>query len=99
MQIDKSPDPAIGLTSADASRRLQLHGRHVVGASHVTPAWKIFLRQFTGLLVLLLIAAALVALAVGEWVDSVAIGMVVVLNGVLGFGAGMAGGNRADGAA
>ncbi|WP_323785037.1 cation-translocating P-type ATPase [Thalassovita sp.] len=85
MQIDKSPDPAIGLTSAEASRRLQLHGRNVVGESHLTPAWKIFLRQFTGLLVLLLIAAALVALAVGEWVDSVAIGMVVVLNGVLGF--------------
>ncbi|WP_373050110.1 cation-translocating P-type ATPase [Thalassovita aquimarina] len=85
MQFDNTPIPVSGLTSAEAAKRLQIHGRNVVGEVRVTPAWKIFLRQFTGLLVLLLIGAALVALVLGEWIDSAAIGMVVVLNGVLGF--------------
>ncbi|MYM57223.1 cation-translocating P-type ATPase [Thalassovita mangrovi] len=85
MQTDTTPIEANGLTSAEAAKRLQIHGRNIVGEARTTPAWKIFLRQFTGLLVLLLIGAALVALALGEWIDSIAIGMVVILNGVLGF--------------
>lgn len=45
----------------------------------------IFLRQFKGLLILILIAAAAVALALGEAIDALAIGLVVLLNAVLGF--------------
>ena len=45
----------------------------------------ILLRQFTGLLVVILIVAAAIALALGEVIDAIAIGLVVVLNGVLGF--------------
>ena len=46
---------------------------------------RVLLRQFTGLLVLILIGAAGIAYALGEVIDTIAIGMVVLLNGLLGF--------------
>ncbi|WP_424940530.1 cation-translocating P-type ATPase [Aliiroseovarius sp. S253] len=85
MRSKKSPDRFSGLTVAEAAKRLEEHGPNALAAAKSTPVWHIFLRQFTGLLVLLLIAAALVALALGEHIDAIAIGMVVILNGVLGF--------------
>ncbi|MDX1782500.1 MAG: cation-transporting P-type ATPase, partial [Thalassovita sp.] len=55
MPAEDKSQPVYGLSSAEAAERLRIHGRNVVGEVRVTPAWKIFLRQFTGLLVLLLI--------------------------------------------
>ncbi|WP_137699457.1 cation-translocating P-type ATPase [Marimonas lutisalis] len=74
-----------GLTSEEAARRLAEFGPNTVAEARVTPPWVILLKQFTGTLVLLLIAAAVIALALGEKIDAIAIGLVVVLNGVLGF--------------
>lgn len=85
MHSENPPDQARGLTSEEAAKRLEEHGPNALAEAKSTPVWRILLRQFTGLLVLLLIAAAMVALALGEHIDSIAIGMVVLLNGVLGF--------------
>ncbi|MCI2400574.1 HAD-IC family P-type ATPase [Aliiroseovarius subalbicans] len=77
--------PLNGLSSAEAAARLAEHGPNALAeAAQVSPV-RIFVRQFTGLLVLILIAAAAIALALGEVVDAVAIGLVVILNGILGF--------------
>ena len=85
MHVDEPQNQGTGLTSKEAAKRLQNYGPNALAEAKSTPLWLIFLRQFTGLLVLLLIGAAVVALVLGEHIDSVAIGMVVVLNGVLGF--------------
>ena len=85
MQQEDTPDKSSGLTGAEAAKRLQAYGPNALAEARSTPVWHIFLRQFTGLLVLLLVGAAFVALLLGEQVDSIAIGLVVVLNGVLGF--------------
>ncbi|MDA5093744.1 cation-transporting P-type ATPase [Aliiroseovarius sp. KMU-50] len=80
-----APTRSENLTSAEARARLETYGPNIVGETRITPIWKILLRQFTGFLVLLLIGASLVALLLGETVDAVAIGLVVLLNGGLGF--------------
>lgn len=85
MQSEDKEFRANGLSVAEAEKRLQTHGPNVLAEAKSTPAWKILLRQFTGLLVLLLIGAAVVALFLGETVGAIAIGLVVLLNGVLGF--------------
>lgn len=85
MRSKHSSIQVAGLTGVEAAIRLEEYGPNALAESKSTPAWQIFLRQFTGTLVLLLIAAAMVALALGEHIDSIAIGMVVLLNGVLGF--------------
>jgi P-type Ca2+ transporter type 2C len=74
-----------GLTSAEAKARLERYGPNALGEAKRASWLAILARQFTGLLVLILIAAAAIAAALGEVIDATAIGLVVVLNGVLGF--------------
>ncbi|MDJ1008116.1 MAG: cation-transporting P-type ATPase [Paracoccaceae bacterium] len=77
--------PARGLTSAEVAEARSRHGWNELPRGKRTPAVIVLLRQFTAPLVLILIAAAGIALALGEAIDAAAIGMVVLLNGVLGF--------------
>ncbi|HHS93905.1 MAG TPA: ATPase P, partial [Rhodobacterales bacterium] len=74
-----------GLTRKEAQARLAQYGPNTLGEAARTSWAAILLRQFTGLLVLILIGAAIVAAVLGEVIDALAIGLVVVLNGALGF--------------
>ncbi|MDQ2091520.1 cation-translocating P-type ATPase [Marimonas arenosa] len=78
-------DRNTGLSSAEAARRLVEVGPNALAEVKITPAWRILLHQFTGTLVVLLIVAAVAAQLLGERVDALAIWLVVILNGVLGF--------------
>ena len=49
------------------------------------PLWKKLLAQFKDLVIWILIIAAIVSGALGEWVDAIAILAIVLLNGVIGF--------------
>ena len=49
------------------------------------PIWRRFLDQFKALVIWLLIVAAIIAGALGEWSDTLAILAIVLLNGLLGF--------------
>jgi P-type Ca2+ transporter type 2C len=49
------------------------------------PLWKKLVGQFQDLVIWILIFAALVSGALGEWIDAVAILAIVLLNGVIGF--------------
>ncbi len=75
----------IGLSTAEAAARLKKHGPNELGEARKVSPLAILARQFTGLLVVILIVAAGIALALGEVIDAIAIGLVVLLNGVLGF--------------
>ena len=80
-----SDEPGIGLSEAEARRRLETFGPNVLEAAR-GPSWfGILLRQFTSVLIVILLIAALVAAIMGETVDAVAIVAIVVLNGALGF--------------
>ncbi len=73
-----------GLTQQESQERL-----HKLGANELTekprPGFLSLLwNQFNNYLVIILIVAALIALALGEWVDSIAIMIIVVLNAVVG---------------
>ncbi|WP_375551790.1 cation-translocating P-type ATPase [Rhodophyticola porphyridii] len=74
-----------GLTTEAVVEARQTHGWNELPEPPKTSPVLVLLRQFTGSLVLILIAAAGIALALGETVDAIAICLVVVLNGILGF--------------
>lgn len=74
-----------GLTEAEARARLERVGLNALVPVPPTPAWRIFLGQLTSIVVLLLAAAAAIAMATGDPVDAGAIGVVLVINIVLGF--------------
>ena len=79
-------DARVGLSSAEAARRLARDGPNRLVEAPREPRWKALLRQFKDLLIVILLAAAVVSLVVtGEWETPVAIALVVMLNATIGF--------------
>ena len=79
-------DPAVGLTAALIVRRYEEFGPNVLAEEQRTPAWRRLVAQFSDLLILILVAAAIVAFAVsGELKTPLVVLVVVVFNAVIGF--------------
>jgi len=78
-------DTAHGLSAAEAAARLESVGPNAISQGKQTSAWKIFLRQFTSPIVLLLVVAAGLSFAFQEWLDGIAILVVIFINAIIGF--------------
>lgn len=78
-------DVKSGLSSAEAQRRLIEHGPNELIDRGSKNPWKILWEQFTATMVLILIAAAIISMVVGDLKDAIAILAIVVLFGLLGF--------------
>jgi len=74
-----------GLSASEAAHRLSVHGPNELKETKTINPWQLFLGQFQSLIVWILIAAGIIAGLLGEWVDSVAILAIVVLNALIGF--------------
>ena len=74
-----------GLTPAEAAERLSIHGPNELRETISRPAWHMLLAQFREPLILILVAAAVLSLFLGDFVESIAILAIVFLFGVLGF--------------
>ncbi|NPV88972.1 calcium-translocating P-type ATPase, PMCA-type [Coprothermobacteraceae bacterium] len=74
-----------GLSSQEAARRLEQVGPNVIPEKPGPTAWQMFLGQFKDFMILLLLAAAVVSIVLGETVDALAILAIVVLNALIGF--------------
>ncbi len=74
-----------GLSQSEAEKRLVQYGNNQLQEALSEPAWKKFAAQFKGLIIGLLIFAAILAGFLGEWVDTIAILAIVFLNAILGF--------------
>ncbi len=74
-----------GLSEAESRRRLEQYGPNELAQSPPPPRWKAFVAQFRSAVIGLLIVAAIISGALGEWIDAGAILAIVLLNGVLGF--------------
>ena len=73
-----------GLDSDLAAHRLISGGPNELTAAPKPPFWKKLLEQFSNFLVIILILAAVVSAAVGEFVQAIAITAIVLLNAALG---------------
>ena len=74
-----------GLTQSEVTQARQEHGWNEIPEAQSVGPVAVFVRQFTSLLVIILIVAAIAALALGETIDAITIGLVVLLNAILGF--------------
>jgi Ca2+-transporting ATPase len=74
-----------GLSSDEAAQRLHSNGPNELKETMPINPWRLFLGQFSSLIVWILIVAGIIAGLLGEWVDSIAILAIVVLNAVIGF--------------
>ncbi|HKG91106.1 MAG TPA: cation-transporting P-type ATPase, partial [Gemmatimonadaceae bacterium] len=74
-----------GLDDPEARRRSELVGPNVLRVAKPRSAWAILGAQLRGVIVLLLLAAAAVAVLSGDALDAAAIGAVLAINVALGF--------------
>jgi len=79
-------DPEQGLSFDEAAHRLELVGYNELETAKGPTALQQFIGQFNDLIVWVLIAAALVSgPLLGQWIDAIAIIVIVFVNGALGF--------------
>jgi len=78
-------DPAQGLPTTEASRRLEETGPNRLTEAPRRSAWLVLLDQFRNVLIAVLIGAAVLAGLVGDFKDTAVIAVVLVFNAVLGF--------------
>jgi len=74
-----------GITSADAEERIKNYGLNELTKKKENTALKILISQFKSFLVGLLIVAMIVSYIIGEHIDAYVIGIIVILNALLGF--------------
>lgn len=75
---------AEGLSSTEASARLQQYGENALPHKKGKPAWLNFLAHFNDVLIYVLLVAALLKLIMGHWVDMFVILGVAVINALIG---------------
>ncbi|MHA1734484.1 MAG: cation-translocating P-type ATPase [Promethearchaeota archaeon] len=91
--FDKEPEEVLellgtspkGLSSAEALDRLEKYGRNELEEKKKVSKWRKFLAQFKDFLVIILLFAAVISAAVGEYVDSIVIWAILIANAMLGY--------------
>jgi len=78
-------DSVKGLSTEEVNLRLEKYGANQLKEAPGRSPFKIFFDQFNDLIVWILIAAAVVSGFLKEWVDSLAIIGIVIVNAILGF--------------
>jgi magnesium-transporting ATPase (P-type) len=76
---------AQGLAAPEAEQRLQQYGPNQLPSGQRSSALKRFALQFHNLLIYVLLAACLITLSLGLWLDSAVIAGVVLINALVGF--------------
>lgn len=77
-------DLVLGLSAAEVEKRLEEYGPNVLKEPPPRSLLAMFIGQMKEVLVLILIVAAVVSGALGEWADSMVILVIVVINACLG---------------
>lgn len=77
-------DAKEGLDEAEAARRLRERGLNELVERGGKGPWSILWEQFTSVMVIILVVAAVVSAALGDYEDAGAIMVILVLNTVLG---------------
>ncbi len=74
-----------GLSQEEAQKRLQQYGKNEIIKEKGINVWKLFFSQFENFLIILLIVAIVIAAFLGEILEASAMGVIVLINVILGF--------------
>jgi Ca2+-transporting ATPase len=78
-------DPEKGLTEQEVKERRRESGRNRLRTKSKKSTWSIFVEQFKSIIIWLLIISAGLSLIFAEWVDGIAILVVIMINTLIGF--------------
>ena len=82
---DLATDVHLGLAPTEAARRVAVHGPNVIAEGRRRGWRRMLLDQFTDLMIVILLVAAIISGFIGDVVDTVVILAIVVLNAIVGF--------------
>ncbi|WP_163970718.1 calcium-translocating P-type ATPase, SERCA-type [Oceanobacillus halotolerans] len=74
-----------GLSTKQVEERKKQYGENELEKEKNTSKWLLFLKQFQDFMVLVLLAATLIAGLLGEYIDAIAIMVIVLVNGLIGY--------------
>src|SRR5579872_2403216 len=77
-------DPARGLSAAKAAELLQTNGPNALPAEAAVPSWKQFLAQYQSYMQIILVAAAVASMLIGEIATGIAVLLITALNALGG---------------
>jgi cation-transporting P-type ATPase F len=80
--LDSGPD---GLTDDEVRQRADRYGPNRIREQQQVSRWRVLLDQFRSPLIYVLVAALAVTLALQDFADSIVIGVVLVINTVIGY--------------
>ena len=78
-------DPDQGLTPQEVKERRKRYGHNRLRTKGRRSAWLILFEQFKNIIIWLLLASSLLSFLFGEWLDGVAVLVVIVINTLIGF--------------
>lgn len=82
--VNGKPNPE-GLSASQVKKQQKKYGPNTLPPPPKRSGTALFFGQYKDLLTLILLAATAVSLLLGEWMDAVTIGIIVLCNGILGF--------------
>ena len=77
-------DPASGLAAARAAELLKKNGPNALPEEKAEPGWRRFLDQYRAYMQIILVVAAVVSLAIGQWSTGAILFLLTVVNAVVG---------------
>ncbi len=77
-------DAQQGLTTEEAQRRLSRYGYNELQEKPPVSFWSLLWEQLTGFVVIILLVAAAISMAMGDWIEASVILLIVVLNAAIG---------------
>ena len=81
--LDTNPEQ--GLSTEEAQARIEKYGRNELEERGLRSPWVVLAGQFTEIMVIILLVAAVISFLIGETTDGIMILIIVVLNAILGF--------------
>ena len=83
--LEKLNTSSKGLSAVESCNRLKKVGSNILKTENSESAFKILLRQFLNPLIYVLLAATILALAMGKITDGIVVFSVIIINAVIGF--------------
>lgn len=83
-EIEIAPPP-VGLSSRVAQKRLMENGKNVLESKKKKSSLALFFAQYKDIMTVILLVCTAVSLFMGEYVEAIAIAIIVFMNGILGF--------------
>ncbi len=74
-----------GLTSVQAQKALQQYGKNQLKQKKKNNPIKIFFNQYKDIMTIILLISTVISIFLGEFVEAIAIAVIVLMNGIMGF--------------